>query len=176
MSVFGLDLSLTSTGLASFDGDTWDTATIKSSPGDSSPGFFLDRVDDIAARVVSWMDPRNDDVIAIEGPSLHARSSRLDRMFGAWWIVVKAITEHHSEPVIIPPAVVKQIATGKGNASKDEVLAAMIRRFPDAPISGNDQADACALAVAASHIAGCPIPVPKQHLTGRMKTVRRGES
>ena len=35
MTVFGVDLSLRSTGLASFDGDTWDTATIKTTPEDS---------------------------------------------------------------------------------------------------------------------------------------------
>lgn len=169
MTAYGLDFSLTSTGLASFDGDTWDTATIRTTPVDSSPGSFLSRVDHIAAKAVSWMDPHEGDVICIEGPALHAKSSQLDRMFGAWWLLMKAITDHAGEPWIIPPAVVKQIATGKGNAGKDEVLIAMLRRFPSAPISGNDTADACALAVAATHIGGVGIPMPKPNLAGLTK-------
>jgi len=167
MTAFGIDLSLRSTGIASFDGETWDTATIKSKPEDQSPGSFLARVDDIAARIIGWCDPHQGDVIVMEGLAFNAKGSRVDRLHYAWWAVFRAITEHHGEPYVIPPQVVKQIATGKGNASKEQVVIAMVPRLPDGLITGNDTADACALAIAAAHLGGAtPIPLPKTHLTG----------
>jgi Holliday junction resolvasome RuvABC endonuclease subunit len=169
MTVFGIDLSLTATGVASFDGTLWDTATIRSAPSDKSPGAFLDRVNDIAARIISWCDPIEGDTVTIEGPALHAKSGQLDRIFGSWWIVYQALREHHAEPFVIPPAVVKQLATGKGNAGKDEVLLATTRRL-DAPVLNNNEADAAWLAVAATHIDGSgSFPLPQSHLTGLHK-------
>lgn len=174
MTVFGIDLSLTSTGLASFDGETWDVATVRTKPVDQSPGAFIDRVHHIAAEVINWCDPREGDVICIEGPSLHAKSNQLDRMFGAWWMVYAALTAHHGDVWVIPPTVVKQLATGKGNASKDQVLLATTQRIPGAPITGNDTADATWLAVAGTHIQGDGIPLPQQHLTGLLKLITKG--
>lgn len=157
MTVFGVDLSLRSTGLASFDGHTWDTATIKTTPEDQTPESFLIRVDNIAAKAVSWMDPRDGDVIAMEGPALHAKSSQLDRMFAAWWLVFKTIHAHHESPLIVPPATLKKFATGKGNADKGMMRAALDERVPGHAATNNDTTDASWLAVAASVWDGHPI-------------------
>lgn len=165
MTVFGVDFSLTSTGLAMWDGERWDRATIKTTPRDSSHGAFLDRVDDISARILTWTDLHDGDVVCMEGPALHAKSSQLDRMFGGWWMVYRAITEHHGEPFVIPPSTLKQIATGKANAGKDAMVIQAVRRVPAALVENNDEVDAVWLAVAGAHIADLnPLPLPKEHL------------
>ena len=57
----------------------------------------------------------------------------------------------------IPPASLKMYATGKGNASKDAVLAAAIRRYPDVEFDGNDAADALILAAMGADHLGFPL-------------------
>ena len=166
---YGIDASLTSTGVAAFVDGVWDCATITSKPNGSSPGDFLDRVDDITGRTVAWLNPVNRDVIAIEAPAFHAKGKALDRMFYLFWAMVKAVREHHGEPWIIPPSALKKIATGNGNAGKDEMIIACTKRIPDAPVHNNNEVDAVWLAVAASIQEGNPIiELPKNH-TARLR-------
>ena len=70
------------------------------------------------------------------------------------------------EVLPVPPAVRAKYATGKGNAGKDEVLLAASRRYPHAPIVGNDDADAVVLAAIGARMLGEPIEdsLPKTHL------------
>jgi crossover junction endodeoxyribonuclease RuvC len=61
-------------------------------------------------------------------------------------------------PVVeVAPALLKKYATGKGNAGKDEVLAAAIRRYPMANITCNDIGDAVVLAAMGARHLGEPI-------------------
>ena len=57
----------------------------------------------------------------------------------------------------VPPALLKKYATGRGNAAKDEVLAAVVRRYPHADINGNDIADAVVLAAMGARHREAPI-------------------
>lgn len=172
MTAYGIDLSMSATGVAMWDGESWNTATIKTKPADSSHGAFLDRADEIAAKVIAWCDPHDGDILCIEGPALQAKSSQLDRIFGLWWHVYAALRAHHAEPFVVPPTVVKQLATGKGNAGKDEVLIQSVRRL-DADIANNNEADAAWLAVAGAHIAELnPTPLPQAHLKGLLLLIR----
>lgn len=170
-SFYGIDLSMTGTGLASFDmGGEWDVATVSVPAEDRSPGAFIDRAETIAAKIIAWCDPHEGDVIAMEGPALQAKSSQLDRMFALWWFTYRALRDHHAEPHIIPPSVVKQLATGKGNANKDSVLIDTVKRVPRANVTNNNEADAVWLAVAAGHFDGAAIlSLPVAHLTGLAK-------
>lgn len=166
-SFYGVDASLTATGLAGYIDGTWDTATVKTTPADSGPDAFIDRVDDIVAKTLSWIDPHHGDVIALEGPSLQAKGAAVDRMYYLFWAMYRGIREHHGSPWVVPPSALKKLATGKGNASKDEVLLSAARRLADAPVQSNNEADAAWLAVAASYQAGRPfITLPQTHLTG----------
>ena len=58
---------------------------------------------------------------------------------------------------VIPPTSLKKYATGKGTASKDLVLTAAVRRFPDWPVEGNDEADALWAAAAGLDHLGYPV-------------------
>jgi Holliday junction resolvasome RuvABC endonuclease subunit len=126
----------------------------------------------IASKVVEWADPHEDDVWAIEGPSLGAKGAAVDRMFGGWWITVGDLTAHHEEPWVFAPSSIKKLATGKGNASKGEVILATAKRLPEADVTNEHEADAAWIAVAASIIAGRPIiQLPNNHTTGLTRTL-----
>lgn len=165
VTVYGVDFSLRSTGLASFDGTLWDTATIKSAPEDQSPGSFLSRVDDITARILNWCDPHHGGVVCMEGIAFNAKGRAVDRLHYGWWATYRAITEHHGEPYVVTATELKRLATGRGTAGKDEMLLAAARLIPDAPVRNNDEADAAWLTVAASIIDGHPvIKLPADHI------------
>lgn len=169
----GIDFSLTGTGVAHYRNGEWDCTTIRSLKDDGTPTGFLRRVHKIAADIIAWADPIEGDVWAIESPAFNAKGAALDRMFGGWWIVIDDLTQHHAEPWLVPPTMLKKLATGKGNAGKDEVLAATVRRHPDAPIRDNNMADAVTLAVAASVFQGHPIiNLPATHTAGIHKAMQ----
>lgn len=172
MTVFGVDLSLRSTGLASFDGETWDTATIKSTPADDSLGSFISRVDDIAARILNWCDPQQNDLFCIEGIAFSRSGSRVDHLHYAWWSIVRALVEHHGEPIVCTPTALKKLALGKGVGGKDEIILATARLIPESPVHNSDEADATWLAVAASIIDGRPaVKLPADRLTHLRKAI-----
>jgi Holliday junction resolvasome RuvABC endonuclease subunit len=61
----------------------------------------------------------------------------------------------------------KIYATGRGNKhEKDEVTVALIRRYADAPIQNNDEADATGLAMMGARLLGEPYEksLPQTHL------------
>lgn len=169
----GIDWSMTGTGVAAYVDGEWDRCTIKTKPDDGTLSSFLDRVEYIAAKVIEWADPREGDTWAIEGPSFGAKGAAVDRMFGGWWLTVRSLTEHHEEPWVFAPSSVKKLATGKGNAGKDEVVIATTKRLPDADARNNNEADAVWLTIAASIIAGRPIiELPAPHTAGLTRYTR----
>ncbi|RUQ07028.1 hypothetical protein D8M34_06035 [Microbacterium sp. HSID17254] len=169
----GIDWSLTACGVAAYNDGEWDRCTIATKPDDGTIEGYLDRVHGIAAKVDSWADPADGDIWAIEGPSLGAKGSALDRMFGGWWLTVNDLTEHHEAPWVFAPSSLKKLATGKGNASKDEVLLATERRVPDAAVTNNNEADAVWAAIGASILAGQPIiELPAAHTKGLTRTLK----
>ncbi|NUS59160.1 MAG: hypothetical protein HOV66_30530, partial [Streptomycetaceae bacterium] len=68
------------------------------------------------------------------------------------------------EVVEVTTGGVKKYATGKGNAGKDEVLAAVVRRYPDVEVSNNNEADALVLrAMGCDHLGQPLAVVPQTH-------------
>lgn len=164
---YGIDWSLTNTGVTAFVDGEWDRMTVKTGPDDGTPTGFLNRVHRIAGEIINWCDPREGDIWCIEGPSLHAKGAAVDRMFAGWWLVMDDLTNHHAEPWVIAPSTLKKLATGKGNAGKDEVLLSTAKRLPEADVTNEHEADAAWLTVAASLIHGQPIlELPANHTTG----------
>ena len=156
--VLGVDLSLTSTGLA--DGArSWLLKTT---------GHRGDSLASRATRLAGIRDgvlaaAAGAALVVVEGPSLgQARQSGVHDRSGAWWHVVGALLAAGIPVAEVPPASLKRYAVGKGNASKDQVLVAAVRRLPGFD-GGNDQADASWLAAMALDVLTGVSHVPESH-------------
>lgn len=171
----GVDFSTTSTGIAIVDGHHWQTFTLRSKPSGTTLSAYYERIQDLAHNIVASIDLRSDDVIAIEGIAFAGRGSSVDRLHYAWHRTVEFLTRlQGTDLVVVTTNQVKQLATGKGNAQKDEVLLATERRVPQAQASNNDEADAVWIAVGASILAGSPvIDLPAAHMPKAWKNSGR---
>lgn len=164
MRIIGLDLSLTSTGVANENGQR----TLKA----QTTGMKrLVKLRDEALRSAHMPTQRFDqfgcfkgfchdhvDLVVIEGYSMGtARQSSHAHGLGELGGVVRlALFEAGIPYVDIAPASLKKYATGKGNASKDLVYGEAIRRLGYTGQS-NDEADAMWLRAMALDAYGEPI-------------------
>lgn len=154
--VVGVDQSLTSTGLAVIDERGFVTIDrIRS----KEKGH--ERVEEILTRILAHChDVTEEDgrvVVGIEGLSMGAKGSSVDKIFGLFHVITHRLWQLEIPYYVAPPSTVKLYATGKGNAGKDEVLSATIRRYPDAEFAGNDQADAMNIAALGARHYGIPV-------------------
>lgn len=176
----GIDLSLTSTGLAIHDpqtvvpGGCAETQTIRTKP--VAPGYDakLGRFQFISRRILGAFANDDDVSVFLEGPSYGSAGQATHDIAGNWWLLYEALTYDGCKITVIPPTIVKTYATGKGNAAKDAVLAAAIKRYPDIDIPGNDIADAVILLAIGCRLAGRPLEadLPKTHLRALDKLVK----
>lgn len=149
--VIGADFSLSATGIACNAG--W-TETLKPSAklrGHPRMTWLRDAILD---------HTRGADLVVVEGPSYGnqgaQRQSGHHERAGLWWLVTHALWAADMPVAVASPASVKKYATGRGNASKDEVLLAVSRRF--AWFDGdNNAADALILAAAGADFLGAPM-------------------
>ncbi len=95
------------------------------------------------------------DAVYLEEVRRHAGTSA-SQIYGGWLAILTAWCEHHSIPYQgVPVGTIKRHVTGKGNASKDAVIAA-VRARGFAPADDNE-ADAIALLLwAIESRAGAP--------------------
>lgn len=173
--VVGIDLSLQSTGLADSHGNTLRVRT-KATGGTLTAD--IDRLNRIAQSVADFVDLRDEtvgtynmaDLVVVEGPSLGSTSGQQHTRGGLWWMAVDRIMRVEGDVIVVPPTTRAMYATGKGNAGKDEVLAAAIKRYPTFDITGNDVGDAVILAAIGMRMLGHPIDdLPKTHLRALTK-------
>ncbi|WP_211355193.1 hypothetical protein [Blastococcus colisei] len=102
-------------------------------------------------------------LVVVEGLAYSRTTGKAAERAGLWHLVVERL-----DGVVpwaqVPPTARAKYATGKGNAAKDAVLAAVVRRFPDVEVTGNDQADALVLAaMGLDHLGHPPVVVPAAH-------------
>lgn len=152
--VLGVDLSLTSTGIAQ-------RRTVgRLTPPKGVTG--LDRLRWIRQHVL--VASAGVDLVVVEGLAFSSNTGKASERAGAWWLVVDALDAAGLSVAVVPPASRCRYATGKGNAPKDAVLAAACRRFPDVDVTGNDQADALWLAAMGCEYLGAPmVELPVAH-------------
>lgn len=151
LHVIGLDLSLTSTGVA---GNGW---ADRIRPGTRRD---VDRLHYIKTSVLEHISSK-DDLIVIEGPSYGSgtkvRQQGQHERAGLWWLIKCALSLRDLPVAVAAPKARAKYATGNGNADKDEVLAAAVRRFPGVPITKNDEADAYWLCAMGHALLGDPL-------------------
>lgn len=165
-TVVAFDLSLTSTGTARIMGrhglppevKSIDVGDVKSKPGPASETTIARRSIRLRRIVTELYGlAEGADLVLVEGPSFASQGKGTWDRAGLWWLTVGRLTGAGLNVVEVPPSSLKQYATGKGNAAKDAVLAAVVRRYPHVPVEGNDQADALVMAAMGARFAGFPI-------------------
>ncbi len=181
MKIVGLDLSLTSTGIALIEDRDAICVTRIQSRGrkDATLDQRHTRLHNLRLDIcLAAHDGVRPDLIVIEGPSFgQARQGGQHDRAGLWWLVVDWLSQDETAggwgiPVAeVSPASRAKYATGKGNAAKDAVLAAVVRRYPHVEVTGNDQADALILACMGARALGHPLEVslPVAHLDAMTK-------
>lgn len=154
----GLDLSLTSTGIAIIRSDQITVRRVTSKG--RKDATYAEKAERLAAHIdaiVHEIPTGAATHVAVEGPSFASTGSAAHILGGLWWGVRLELL--HTDVTVVSPSTVKKYATGKGNAGKDEVLAAVVRRYPQVAVTGNDEADALVLAAIAARIGGWPIDI-----------------
>lgn len=180
-AVVGLDPSTTSSGVAvmhdSVDpfnpGRKFTTYRVKSKPDkDSTWSQRHHRMQVITANIVAPIPKRS--LVVIEAPAYSSASPGTFDRYGLWWKIYDRLEDHECVILPVPPPVRCKYATGKGNADKDTVLAATVKRYTDLGIDvdGNDIADAVNFLAIGARYLGHPIEadMPKLNLTA-METV-----
>lgn len=176
-TVVGIDLSLTSTGIAVLNGEHHTLYRVRSSgKKDDTLAQRRARLDSIAGQVVNVAVSHAPDLVVIEGPSMNSQHGHPHDRSGLWWLVVFSLQGRGLSVMEVPPNNRIKYATGKGagpDASKDAVLTAVVRRYSDIEVKGNDQADALLLAAIGRRMLGDPIEpsVPSANLAALTKLV-----
>ncbi|UAJ80181.1 hypothetical protein IT072_03795 [Leifsonia sp. ZF2019] len=158
LRIVGLDLSLTATGVATIRGTEMSARTVRSK-GKTDDGLLTRavRLHKLTLDVLGWA--ALGDIVIIEQPAYGQTGGSHHDRSGLWWLVMDALTDDiDSERFAeVTPQGVKMYATGKGNASKSEVLAAVLKRYPAADVANDNEADAFVLAAIGARLAGQPI-------------------
>lgn len=174
MIIVGLDLSLTSTGIATINTETGQRTVERVTSKGKKDASLTDRQGRLHnLRLAICLKAADADLVVIEGPSFgQARQGGQHDRAGLWWIIVDWLSQPEDADgwgkriVEVSPASRAKYGTGKGNGAKDAVLAAVVRRYPEVEVSGNDEADALLLAAMGARHLGAPIEdsLPQTHL------------
>ncbi|MFD4394391.1 hypothetical protein [Kitasatospora sp. NPDC058478] len=167
--VIGLDLSLTSTGIAGVD---WADALRPKSTLRGHPRLDW-HLREITERV------RRADLVVIEGAAYgHGAQAGHHELAGLWWMVTQALWENRIPYAQVPPASLKIYACGVANPAKDhpkEVRARVAKGMVRDVVATRyglecegpgryDQADASILAHMGRDWLGQPVvTLPEQH-------------
>jgi hypothetical protein len=178
--VVGLDLSLSSTGIAHPDHD-YDPHGY-SLPKDAPVIDRIARIVHLRDRILTAVMPAGPDsrrgpfastppLVVIEGFSFGSPQGATEAG-GLGWIIRLALHEHSIPFAIVAPATLKKFATGKGNAGKDDMkLAAQSRLGLTFTGTGSgDRCDARWLQEMGLHHLGAPtVELPAVNLSALAK-------
>lgn len=183
MRVLAIDPSLSGTGLAVLDtaGPFWSVGTLEGVKFGDGPRHEFARMHRLASGVMSWVDNLSGSLIedaapigliVIEAPAFSKNTGMAHERAGLWWKIYERCLEFDAPILVIKPNVRAKYATGRGNAGKDEVMLAAARRYADAPVHNNNEADAVVLAAMGARYGESPIEasLPAAHLEA-MRTV-----
>lgn len=152
LHVIGVDLSLTATGVACRHGV--DTITSRGHTEDNLTTRH-ERLMRVREQVLSWC--RGADLVVIEQPAYSRTAGHQHDRSGLWWLTIHALIALEIPVAEVSPTCRARFATGRGNAPKDLVLSAVVRRFPDHDVNDNNAADALILAAMGHAALGDPI-------------------
>lgn len=163
----GLDLSLTSTGVAIITDAGIATRSFESeklSPPKQKDTLrqrhertvgLVGEVMQFITDTVGYDEPHE---ICVEQPSYASSGgSGWDRA-GYWWLLTDALWDAYDiTPVEVAPTSLKVYVTGDGKSSKAQMIATLARLHPDVDLKTDDEADAFGLALVAARLGGLEI-------------------
>lgn len=161
--VIGLDLSLTSTGVAVGSRTLVIASKFKG----------VQRLDDVENQILKIFQAVWPPIVVLEGYSFASRNSQAHSI-GELGGVIKMMCHDHGIPVAIsPPTCRAKFATGRGNASKAEVMSAVSARtgIVWSGKGAEDQCDAWILQeMGLARLGEARHDWPKTHLEGLVNT------
>ncbi|QDF17537.1 RuvC-like resolvase [Gordonia phage Yago84] len=162
----GLDLSLTDSGLVSITPHATEVHRVKSKPNGSLYADASARIERIVGQLQTLIVIVEPELVIIESPALASKTGQAHTRAWHWGATYDMVRGLGVPVLTATPQAVKMYATGSGNADKDEVLAAVVRRYPDVAITNNNTADAYVLAAMGQRRLGGQIEdsLPKTHL------------
>jgi len=140
MKIVGIDLSLTSTGVAVISDELpecYITQTI--TPRLSGTNRLIEIRDKL---LLGWCGYT--DLVVLEGYAF-AKNNRAHQMGELGGVIRVALTEQRINWIEVPPARVKKFCTGKGNAPKDIMIQQVYKHW-GVECKTSDEADAFVLA------------------------------
>ena len=152
MTVVGIDLSLTSTGVATVREHAV-TAGVITSAGHRGDDLTarIARITRLVEQVLDWVPPGV--LVVIEGPSYGSTGGSAWDRAGAWHRLVARLVARDCQVAVVAPATRAKWATGSGRSDKAAV-AAVIARITAAELVSSDAADAVTLALMGAHRLG----------------------
>lgn len=160
-AVLAFDLSMTSTGWAQWVGGGSDCGRL------CPPVAFQHetgmRLAWIRARIEKLLTLPWDHVLIEKLPSSAGQKVDTSSIAMVHSIMHLALYDTHHKATWVQQAKIKMFATGKGNASKAEVLTAAVRRLGYQG-SSTDEADSLwLLHMGLAHLGECPVELPQSH-------------
>lgn len=155
MRIVAFDLSLTRTGYATPEG-----CGVLVPPKGQDRGMA--RLDWIQAETWAIAQDEGAELVVLEGYSFASRGRAVFSLGELGGVVRLSLYQNDVPFVEVSPGTLKFYATGHGNAGKEEVLAAAIRRLGYAGHDDNE-ADALWLREMALQFYGYGARVPKEH-------------
>lgn len=161
MKVIGLDLSLTSTGVAVVSDRRIRTVTSVKSKGsrkDSLEHRWI-RLGSIVSEITQASgeyDWHYANLAVLEAPSYGSKHGSQHDRSGLWWKVVSHFLSMGIPVATVPPKTRAKYITGNGNAGKTEVLQWATKTY-GVQFSCDDEADALGLAAMGSRALGEPL-------------------
>ena len=163
VKVLGIDPSLTATGVAllnlkSKNQHEWLLIDVFANKltGHQRITYIVNKVRDMLSAIGEG------DLIVMEGPSFNSHGSRSHELAGIWWLIRHEIYLSQARTgqkhvAIVPPRTRAKYATGKGNASKLEIITSVSEMFPGVPIIDDNAADAMVFATMGARYLNMPI-------------------
>lgn len=163
-TVVGLDLSLTSSGLARITWGLGTTVTETAKKGEAGVTTLSDPMDRcevlhrLKTAIVDWVHPA--DLVVVEAMVPNPASTSTNERAGLWYLTVSALVYRGARVVEVHPNTLKLYATGNGRADKTAMKGAAMEAFPEVRTASSDERDALWLAAVGVHLLGGPLPYP----------------
>lgn len=166
--IYGLDLSLTATGLATLAPEGHlNLFTFGTPPKMSVEARLTEMARQVAGRIVA------PELVVIEGLAFGANDPSAHERAALHYIVRCNLWSDETRVLVVPPATLKKFITGKGSAKKEMVILEVFKRW-GVTARDNNEADAAGLAYLGLAFLGRleQMTVPMREVVSKLKEVR----